>query len=365
MRNPDIQNLRAFGLIAILLGHMPVVLPNILLHGYTFVSLFLAISGYFTVLQFEKRYSGKDFRGIRVFEREMVNRFFRLVPLMVIWIMLYYFVSHIGYNYGWMYGDEGRWLAELKSAALGYYNYYLAGIEIGGMFGQFWTLYVEIHLFIILILFRSKRSRVLILGTMIASVIIVLRPVTPDMMVRYVTHAQADSFLGGALMALLLKDGKKHLENIKVNSVIKNAAGLLLILILFFSGYFFDNFFNNPEIKYFCYTLLTMLILFLAVENDGWFAYKNCRPVSAVLGFLGKVSASTYVSHVLLFSCVYWNLNNLGIVPQALNNSAAGIVLQIIMLILAAALVGYVSCNLIEKPYGEFGKKIMNGIDYE
>lgn len=368
MRNQEIQYLRAYGLIAILLGHMPLVIPNFLMHGYTFVSLFLAIAGYFTALQFDKRYPDAEFRGIKVFEREFVNRFFRLVPLMAIWILMYYIVSHVGYYKGWMYGDELRWVAELKAAVLGYYNYYLAGLEIGGLFGQFWTLYVEIHLFIvlilILILFRTMRGRVIVLTSLILVTIFILRPLTPDIMVRYATHAQADSFLGGALLAILTKDRSKFLDRLSVGSGIKRLVGLSLVIILFISGYLFDTFLNIQGIKYFVYTVLSILILFLARENDGWFAFKEGGAASKVLGFYGKVSASTYVSHVLLYSCVYWNINNLGIIPETLNNSAAGIAVQVIFLLLAAPLVGYISMILIEKPYGAYGKSVMNGIDY-
>lgn len=240
---------------------MPLVIPNALLHGYTFVSLFLAIAGYFTVLQFERRYPEPAFSGTKVFERELVNRFFRLAPLMAIWILLYYVVSHIGYYKGWMYGDEVRWVAEIKAATLGYYNYYLAGLEIGGLFGQFWTLYVEIHFFIILlmvlILFRTRLSRVMVLAAMIAVTIFVLRPLTPNIMVRYATHAQADSFLGGALLALLTQ-GRSNLKNrISVGANIKRLVGFGLVIILFISGYLFDNYLNIPEIKYCVYTALS------------------------------------------------------------------------------------------------------------
>ena len=368
MRNQEIQYLRAYGLIAILLGHMPLAIPNFLMHGYTFVSLFLAIAGYFTVLQFEKRYSEKDFRGIKVFERELVNRFFRLVPLMTIWILLYYIVSHVGYYKGWQYGDELRWIAELKAAILGYYNYYLAGLEIGGLFGQFWTLYVEIHLFIILLLtlifFRTRRSRAIVLVSLIIITIFILRPMTPNIIVRYATHAQADSFLGGALLALLTKDRGKILDRTSISLKVKKLVGLSLVIVLFISGYLFDSFLNNPNIKYFVYTVLSLLVLFLARENDGWFAFKEGSAVSKVLGFLGQVSASTYVSHVLLYSCVYWNINNLGIIPKAFNDSVIGITAQVVFLLLAAPLVGYISYSLIEKPYGAFGKSVMNGIEY-
>lgn len=245
MRNYDIQNLRAYGMIAILLGHMPIVLPGVLLHGYTFVSLFLAIAGYFTVLQFEKRYADTDFRRIKVVEREVVNRFFRLIPLMLFWIMLYYLISHIGYCYGWTYGDDGRWLAELKSAALMYYNYYLAGLKIGGLFGQFWTLYVEIHLFIILVivlvLFRKRKVRIAVISAIILSTVFILRPLTPDIMVRYATHAQADSFFGGALLALLVRGDQKVLKCNNIDPLIRKSTGLFLVAVLFLSGFFFDN----------------------------------------------------------------------------------------------------------------------------
>ena len=57
MKNREIQNLRAIAMLAVLIGHMPIVLPNELLHGYSFVSLFFAISGYLAVVSFNKKYT--------------------------------------------------------------------------------------------------------------------------------------------------------------------------------------------------------------------------------------------------------------------------------------------------------------------
>lgn len=212
-------------------------------------------------------------------------------------------------------------------------------------------------------MFRTGKSRAAVITALIIAAVFVMRPLTPDNMIRYVTHAQADSFFGGSLLALLTNDRSRQPNDIQLAAPVKRTEGISLIILFFLSVYLFDNFLNIPEVKYTVYTALSLLILYLACRNDGWFALRDGGAASRIMGFLGQVSGSTYVSHVLLYSCVYWNINNLGLIPQTLNNGPAGVAVQVIFLLIAAPLVGHLSYQFIEKPYGAFGKKLMNEID--
>jgi len=164
MKNLEIQVLRAIAMIAVLIGHMPIALPNQLLHGYTFVSLFFVISGYFAVVQFNKRHSHvpSQEKTFCIVKTELLNKAFRLLPLMFAWIAISFLIGNITIYRGGAYGDMSRWWGELKSALLFNYNYYLAGLDVGGLFGQYWSLYVEIHFFVFLCCFLhwyTKRRR--------------------------------------------------------------------------------------------------------------------------------------------------------------------------------------------------------------
>ncbi len=363
MKNKEIQYLRSFGMLLILLGHMPIVLPNVLLHGYTFVSLFLAISGYFTMLQFEKRYIESSYSRIKIFSIEIINKYFRIIPLVAIWILIYYVIGHVCMMIGWQYGDEYRWYHELKSAILLYYNYYLAGLDIGGLFGQFWTIFVEIHLSVLilalLVIFKSRKSHILLCAAAVLLTIAFGRPFTPVKLIRYATLAQADSYFAGAFIAAAFRGSeKKYLAKYHFSRGTKLIISSLLIFILFISGDIFDNYLNIPNLKYTFYTLVSGIILFLARENDGWFDYPGFA--GSLLGWVGDISASVYLSHVILYSCIYWNIYaNTNLIPEFIKTTTAGIVIQVVFLIFAACIVGQLSLFFIERPYAEYGKKLV------
>ena len=95
MQNSEIQNLRAIGIILVLMGHMPFSIPNILVHGYSFVNLFLMISGYFFVISYSKNENTK-----RLFLKQLISRAFRLLPLMWGWIFIYFFIGNIVIYWG-------------------------------------------------------------------------------------------------------------------------------------------------------------------------------------------------------------------------------------------------------------------------
>jgi len=361
MRNYEIQNLRAIAMICVLIGHMPIVLPNILLHGYTFVSLFLVISGYFAAVQFKRKYS-ETTGSFKIIRNEMINKMFRLFPLMWIWILIYFIVANLFIYLGGQYGDMDRWYGELKSALLLYYNYYLARLDIGGLFGQYWTLFVEIHFFLIFILlfvlFRKKKSRIVLSAAMVIITIFVFRPLTPLKEIRYATLAQLDSLFCGVLIGLCCEE-KKYLKKYNINKLVKKSIGLVLCVTLFLLGWYFDTYMNNPFIKYTVYTVLASIILFLARENDGWFSYGE--KTNLFLRWCGDASASTYVSHVIIYSCIYYNLYyNTNIIPEIIKNTWWGICIQVVLLILVACCVGRISYKLIELPYGNYGKMLLS-----
>ena len=90
--NREIQRLRAIALIFILIGHMPFFTSQYLIHGYTFVSVFLVLAGYFAAVSIKKKYSTED-GACLIIRNELINRAFRLLPLMWIWILVYFFIG--------------------------------------------------------------------------------------------------------------------------------------------------------------------------------------------------------------------------------------------------------------------------------
>jgi len=173
---------------------------------------------------------------------------------------------------------------------------------------------------------------------------------TPVKLIRYATLAHLDSLFCGDLIGLCCEN-RAYLEKFHLPHWLKHTVGVLLLIALFYSGYLFDNFFNNPHIKYAVYTTLSCAILFLARENDGWFRYGGW--IQKLLVWCGDRSASVYVSHVILYSCVYHNIYyRTSIIPDWVKNTVPGTIAQVLFLIVTACWLGHFSYHFIEAPYG-------------
>jgi len=83
-----------------------------------------------------------------------------------------------------------------------------------------------------------------------------------------------------------------------------------------------------------------------------------------VLSYIGDRSYSLYVSHVILFSGVYYSLHHryLAHYPRWLEETPLGIGVQVLGLFVAAILLSEVSYQLIELPYIAYGKSVIKAL---
>ena len=280
---------------------------------------------------------------------------------MNIWILIYFFIGWITIFLGGQYGDWSRWQNELIHSINLTYNYYLARLSIGGLFGQYWTLFVEIHFSIFFILLfgivRNMKIRQYLSIVFILLTVFCFRPLTPVGEVRFVTHAHLDALFAGVLIALV--ENQRKVKNYSNNrNLHKQVISIVLCLVMLLSGYFFDTYYNVMSIKYVFYATVGCLMFILAKENNGWFNYG--KVINRFLDFAGDASASTYVSHIILYSCVYHNIYyNTTVIPIWIKTTFWGTVIQVVMLELVAIAIGWLSLHLIEKPYILLAKKII------
>ena len=293
--NNELQILRAYAIIAVLLGHMSIMLPDFLMHGYSAVSLFFVLSGYLAAVNFQYKYDGKEVKNYLIVKNEFISKVFRLVPSMWIWILIYFFIGSYINFLGGSYGDTARWFVEIKHVLTGTYNYYLAGLPIGGLIGQYWSLFVEIHfyiLFTMLFIFLKKRSQRIILSSAIIFLTTFLfRPLTEAGLIRYCTHTQLDALFAGVVLGLTVH-GKK--EKIVIPAYAKKLIMYGLLILLFILPYFLDNSWH-PNFKYPLYTLISALIVLGGGSNSGWVWNGDSRgKIKKLLVDIGNKSFSIY-----------------------------------------------------------------------
>ena len=254
-----------------------------------------------------------------------------------------------------------RWNNEIIHTLMLDYNYWLAKQSVGGLFGQYWTFFVEIHFFIFaLLLFtfvKDRRNRNVVMILCILLISVLCRTITRAEIIRFASHCQADSCCIGALLALNREKINNWLQNIRFEKLLRVIA-LLLIIVLYISPFYFDNYLNNPVIKYAFYNFISMLIMFLAIQEKNIYI-SRIKVLDKVLLFVGNVSASIYASHIIVFSCIAYNvISKFPILISTYTNR----ILCVLVLLIVAVGVGWISLILIEKPYISFSKKVITNI---
>ena len=361
MKIREIEKLRAAALLMVILGHMPIRMPDILVHGYTGVSIFFVISGYVNCHSFEnalRRY--EDHTGLRAALDYWVSRFFRVVPVVGIWLLLYFVCGHITGALGGSYGDTARFLKEYRWWLGGFYNYHFALSRMGGLFGHLWTMAVEIQFYLFLpffyLIFRSRKAKGAVCAVLIA-LACAARFFTPDDLAGKLTHTQMDSLFAG-VMLYLYRDRLHFGALDRVPGAAKKAVGACMILALFLLPWRMD-YFVSAALRYPVFTLLAAVLVYLAQLDQGWIMGSGGVTERIALWAAG-VSFSTYISHVLLYSCVYYNFFELVLKTRfPWLTGRKGTALQALFLVLAALAVGALSRFFIEKPYAMLGKSVM------
>ena len=234
---------------------------------------------------------------------------------------------------------------------------------IGGVFGQYWSFFVEIHfhlLFTILfVLFVKDSHRIKVSLLIVILTFFVFRPLTSGTMVRFATHAHLDGLFLGVLFSYIGEEKRIITRNIP--AAVKQFISLSLIVLLVFAPFYFDTYFNNINIKYFVYTLLASALFLLARENNRWIIFSDTHFFRNVLVRLGNASASTYASHIILYSGIFFHIYSFYI-PERYKTENLWIFLMAIILCVSACIVGELSYRWIEKPYNVYRKNVIKNL---
>ncbi|MDO8848034.1 MAG: acyltransferase [Coriobacteriia bacterium] len=367
----DIQKLRAFAILMVILGHTGLSFPNALIHGYTGVSLFFVISGYVVTRSIIRRLPGTRAaldREHATFLRDFyLRRVFRILPVATFWVLISIVVvagiAMIGEGVVWPL----PWTQEVKWLLSGLYNYRFAAASTSGMFGHYWSLAVEMHFYVLLPLLvlavRSKKALIGVCAAGVVAVSTVFRAMTPSAAIGFLTHTQADALLMGVLICLLtdadVPQAQAPIAERRIPMWAKNGIMLSLLAALFVLPSYFDGRWD-PIYKYPVFTALASLIVYLAQRDTGW-VLGGMPALGRLFSYLGDRSFSLYVSHPILWVALMpVVMRRLGdTVPAWVTTTGAGIAIQFAVMLLVALAVAEASYALFELPYIDYGKSVI------
>jgi peptidoglycan/LPS O-acetylase OafA/YrhL len=279
----DIQVLRACAILFVIVNHSTyrMLLPDLFRHGATGVDLFFVISG-FVITASSLRIV--ETSGTDNFTRDfLIRRFFRIVPLAVGWLMVYW--AMLWFVWGRDITQEVEQILSLT------FNYNLTADAAAG---HYWSLVLEEHFYIGFAIFFPvlMRSRLLAPVCIAGAIFVgeVLRPLAGDP--AHMTHARIDSFLIGALLAYA-PDYARSIAQSKAARVAMAVCAIPLLLIVWWT-------FAVPGMP--AAFTLTMLasaaLVFIGSANRNLILQVPfLRPA---LEWVGERSYSLYLAHPLI-----------------------------------------------------------------
>jgi peptidoglycan/LPS O-acetylase OafA/YrhL len=377
-KNSEIEILRALSIIIVLFGHLPFPMPNVIMHGYTGVTLFFVISG-FVVTKSLLAGNPDTIPDRLMLQNFYIKRLFRIIPSATMWVALYFAFSQIIVRAGGSYGTIDRWQREITWYVSGIYNYHFAFSRGPGLFGHYWSLFVEIHFYLIMpfifIFFRTFKARLAACVAGMVLVIFIFRPLSDPAYAALMTHTQCDGLIAGVMIFLLASKMEKPAipagsgkaayvaawmsSSAAASSAVKLAVFLPLFVFLWLIPAWLDTI-SGPAIKYPVYVAAATLLVYLAQLNAGWISFKIAS-MDRFLVYVGSRSFAIYVSHVILFSGAYYNLYmaHPEWYPTVIRKMMGYTVIQTIFLFGLALAVADLSYRLVEKPFIILGSRFL------
>lgn len=320
-RVPELDGLRGLAILLVLVFHyvsqegaaargsLPALLQRFVIMGWTGVDLFFVLSGFLIGgILMDARESPTYFKTF------YVRRFFRIIPIYYVWILLYLALI----------GIAGAQVTRLSNSGIrppinfGIYGHFLflqnivvysfSGIA-GAWFGHLWSLAIEEQFYLVaplLVRFASPRllKRILagvILGAPLFRIFLLWGLHVPASSVAVLMPSRADALAVGMLAAALYRE-----ENQSLSRIVQERPRLLyLVLILLTLGmgalWWLAPQSSTPGMQSLGYTWLAFFyvtLLLLAIgRGQGWVGRLTRI---AWLRELGAVSYCVYIIHIVV-----------------------------------------------------------------
>lgn len=286
-RIDDIHILRSCAILMVIMNHSWYnnFLPQWMRSGHTGVALFFVISGFliarsaFSIL--EKTELSREF-SYQFFCR----RVSRIIPPAGVWLLAY--IAYFTYrNYDWR--------PEVAAITTFTYNYALKSVPHA--FGHYWSLIAEEHFYLLFAAtFAVLVKRNWLVWTCVIGIVLVWfvgRPLALD--AEHMTHARADSFMLGILLAHMARQQPWKPKSPVVLSILAVVAVLGLVQIL---GKFYAPRVDGHALLA---VVCTVVVWIASLDANVVFPVPVLRQA---LVFMGERSYSMYLCHPLV---VYWD----------------------------------------------------------
>lgn len=355
----SLQYIRGFAALAVLFFHLSASLNGVysqislgdllFSQGYLGVDFFFVLSGFIICFSTEKEnYGWGEF---------IIRRFFRIYPLLVICIttyylvmrnydLHYYFISVLGFNFNYQAPAPHFGNNVLPSAwSISYEIVFYFVFSIAMAINHKYRVYITIFLIFLLYLFFSYYFN--------HDFYLYFREGDNNLVgehnVLYIfTSSMFFEFVYGMLIYLFYKYSKGFVG--KLNIV--NGYPIKVAFVLCGSYLFFfilsndkDNFYWLLETGLFSGGVIASLFIILCVLYEALFK----MPRSSLLIYLGEISYSLYISHMVFTDFIYHKFH---IVKQ---NGVATFCMVTILCILIAMILHHT----IEKPMISYSKKLV------
>ncbi|WP_370426153.1 acyltransferase family protein [Pantoea vagans] len=365
--NSDIEILRAFAIIMVLVQHFPSLYfwsdhsffakVNTYLQFWSGVDLFLCISGFVVscsliplIDQCKQRGAGLS----SVVKAFFIKRAFRLFPTSFLWIAIIICMT-FSYNISGAFGDI-KWNFYQAISILSYtYNllsHYMLVNSLPTSMGPFWSLNLEEQFYFILpffIIFTKISHRVPLLLALISVQFFIHRQDT------YLMNFRLDSISWGVVLSIFYMDGRtlkfepRALKN-KSFSLALTAIALIYLML---------SIPNLHESRYMVgmLALVSAILVFVASFNK---EYIYCpRALRKALLWIGSRSYAIYVIHMpAIYFIQEFTVRHYVSIGQAPSKTIYLCLAMTFSALMLTAVLVEASYRLIEVPLRNYGRKL-------
>ncbi|AVV37365.1 acyltransferase family protein [Pantoea vagans] len=365
--NSDIEILRAFAIIMVLVQHFPSLYfwsdhsffakVNTYLQFWSGVDLFLCISGFVVSCSLiplidQCKQRGTGLSG--VVKAFFIKRAFRLFPTSFLWIAIIICMT-FSYNISGAFGDI-KWNFYQAISILSYtYNllsHYMLVNSLPTSMGPFWSLNLEEQFYFILpffIIFTKKAYRVLLLLAFIFIQFLIHRQDT------YLMNFRLDSISWGVVISIFYMDSRIfRFEPISLKNRVSSFSltAIALIFLMFSIPVLHDSRFMVGMLA-----LVSAILIYVASFNKG---YIYCPlALRKVLLWVGSRSYAIYVIHMpAIYFIQESTIRYFVSIGQGPSKSVLLCVVMTVSALVLTVLLVELNFKLIESPLRGYGRKI-------